>query len=99
MNGVQNAIVFNSVGIPHHSTFNRSETVRMIGLIDEILLKVKHVIEHIKPDDKFVSVRMRTRKFEMFISMDLDDLYFVIFQNAIDKGVCKIAAQSYATLR
>lgn len=93
LNGVQNAIVFNTIGIPHQSTFNRRETVHMIGLIDEILLKVKRVIEIIKPDDTFVSLRLRTHKFEMFITLDLDDLYFVVFQNAKDKDVCKISIQ------
>lgn len=81
MKGVQNAIVFNRFGIPQQSTFNCSETIRIIGLIDELLLKVKRVIQLIKTDDKFVSARLRTQQFEIFITLDLDDLYFVIFQN------------------
>lgn len=85
MKGVQNAIVFNRFGIPQQSTFNRSETIRIIGLIDELLLKVKRVIQLITPDDNFVSIRLRTQLFEVFIAVDLDDLYFVIFQNTNGK--------------
>lgn len=85
MEGVQNVIVFNSSGILQQSTFNRNETIRIIGLIDELLLKVKRVIQLINLDDKFLSIRLRTKKFEVFITLDLDDLYFVIFQDANGK--------------
>lgn len=90
MKGVQNAIVFNRYGIPQQSTFNCSETIRIIGLIDELLLKVKRVIQIITPDDRFVSIRFRTQQFEVFITLDLDDSYFVIFQNTNGKLECEI---------
>lgn len=86
--GVQNAIVFNSLGIPKHSTFEHRETIRSIGLFDDLILKVNVAIHLTSPDDQFgfVSIRLRTHKFEIFISKDLNDIYFVIFQNA--KGKC-----------
>lgn len=80
--GVQNAIVFNSLGIPKHSSFEKSETIRSIGLFDELIFKVKRAIQLINAEDQFVSIRLRTHKFEILISKDLDDIYFVIFQNA-----------------
>lgn len=86
--GVQNAIVFNSIGVPKHSTFEHGETIRSIGLFDDLILKVNIAIHMTNPDDQFVSIRLRTHKFEIFISKDLDDIYFVIFQNA--KGKCKL---------
>lgn len=86
--GVQNAIVFNSLGIPVHSTFDRAETITSIGLFDELLQKVRRAIQLINTDDQFMSIRLRTHKFEIFITKDLDDMYFVIFQNA--KGLYKI---------
>lgn len=86
--GVQGAIVFNSEGVPKHSTFEHCETIRSIGLFDDLILKVNIAIHMTQPDDQFVSIRLRTHKFEIFISKDLDDIYFVIFQNA--KGKCKL---------
>lgn len=80
--GVQNAIVFNSLGIPKQSTFDRDETIRSVGLFDDLLLKVKLAIQVIDTNDQFISVRVRTHKFEIFITKDLNDIYFVIFQNA-----------------
>lgn len=89
INGVQNAIVFNSLGIPKHSTFNRDETIRSVGLFDELLLKVNLAIQIIgNGNDQFISVRLRTHKFEIFISKDLNDIYFVVFQNA--NGMSKL---------
>lgn len=85
MKGVQNAIVFNRFGIPQQSTFDRSKTIVIIGLLDEILLKTRRVIQLITPDDTFMSIRLRTQQFEIFITLDLDDLYFVIFQNTNGK--------------
>lgn len=85
MKGIQNAIVFNRFGIPQQSTFNRSETIHVIGLMDEILLKTKRVIQLIAPDDEFMSIRLCTIQFEVFITLDLDDIYFVIFQNTNGK--------------
>lgn len=87
MKGVQNAIVFNRFGIPQQSTFNRSKTIQIIGLMDEILQKTKRVIQLITPDDQFQSIRLRTQLFEVFITLDLDDLYFVIFQNTNGKRI------------
>lgn len=87
MKGVQNAIVFNRFGIPQQSTFNRSKTIHIIGLMDEILQKTKRVIQLITPDDQFQSIRLRTQLFEVFITLDLDDLYFVIFQNTNGKRI------------
>lgn len=86
--GVQNAIVYNSLGIPKHSTFSRSETIRTIGLFDELLLKVKRAIQIISPGDQLVSIRLRTQKFEIFIATDLNDMYFVIFQSADGGSSC-----------
>lgn len=80
--GVQNAIVYNSLGIPKHSTFDHSETIRTIGLFDELILKVKRSIQFISPGDEFASIRLRTHKFEIIIAVDLNDVYFAIFQNA-----------------
>lgn len=77
--------MFNSLGIPKQSTFNYSETIRAIGLFDELILKVKHAIELIRNGDQFVSIRLRTHKFEISIAKDLDGIYFVIFQNAKGK--------------
>lgn len=89
INGVRNAIVFNSLGIPKHSTFNRDETIRSVGLFDELLLKVNLAIQIIgNGNDQFISVRLRTHKFEIFISKDLNDIYFVVFQNA--NGMSKL---------
>lgn len=82
INGVQNAIVFNRLGIPKRSTFDRAETIRLVGFFDDLLLKIKLAIQIIDDGDQFVSVRLRTNKFEIFISKDLDDIYFVVFQNA-----------------
>lgn len=79
--GVQNAIVFNSLGVPKQSTFEKAETIRAIGLFDDLIFKVKRAIQLINTDDQFVSIRLRTQKFEIFISLDLNDIYFVIFQN------------------
>lgn len=79
--GVQNAIVFNSLGVPKKSTFEKAETIRSIGLFDDLIFKVRRAIQLINTDDQFVSIRLRTQKFEIFISLDLDDIYFVIFQN------------------
>lgn len=83
--GVQNAIVFNSLGIPLHSTFEKGETIRAIGLLDDLIFKVRRAIQLIHTDDQFVSIRLRTNEFEILISKDLDDIYFVIFQNAKGK--------------
>lgn len=83
--GVENAIVFNSLGVPKHSTFESVKTIRSVGLFDDLILKVKRAIHITNPDDQFISIRLRTHKFEIFISKDLDDLYFVIFQNAQGK--------------
>lgn len=74
--------MFNSLGIPKQSTFDSNETIRAIGLFDELILKVEHAMGLIRSGDQFVSIRLRTRKFEIFIAKDLDDIYFVIFQNA-----------------
>lgn len=80
--GVKNAIVFNSLGVPKHSTFESKITVRSVGLFDDLILKVKRAIHITNPDDQFASIRLHTTKFEIFISKDFDDIYFVIFQNA-----------------
>lgn len=55
--------------------------------MDEILQKTKRVIQLITPDDQFQSIRLRTQLFEVFITLDLDDLYFVIFQNTNGKRI------------
>lgn len=80
--GVQNGIVFNNLGIPKHSTFTRDETIRSIGLFDDLILKVKRAIQLININDQFISIRLRTHKFEIVFSKDIDDIHFVIFQNA-----------------
>lgn len=82
MNGVKNVIAYNNHGVPKHSSFSHCDTIRAIGLFDELLLKVKRAINIICPGDQFVSIRMQTHKFEIFIAADLDDMYFVIFQKA-----------------
>lgn len=85
INGVQNVIAYSNIGIPKHSTFSHCDTIRAIGLFDDLLLKVNRAIQMISPGDRFVSIRMQTQKFEIFIAADLDDMYFVIFQNANGK--------------
>lgn len=81
IDGVQNVIVFDSDGIPRQSTYEKSETIRAIGLFDELITKVSRAIQTINHLDSFASMRLRTKKFEIIISKDLDDLYFVVFQN------------------
>lgn len=85
--GVQNVIAYNKLGIPKQSTFSHSDTICKIGLFDELLLKVNRAIQIICPGDEFVSIRLRTHNFEIFIAADLDDLYFVIFQNPTGKYI------------
>lgn len=90
--GVQNVIVFNSMGIPKQSTFERDETIRAIGLFDDLITKTSRAIQTVHRLDTFASMRLRTRKFEILITKDLDDLYFVVFQNIDGKKGLNLTA-------
>lgn len=79
--GVLNAFVFDENGVPRQSTIERMETVRHIGLIQEILIKSRRAIQTIDPLNDFQSLRMRSRKFEILVRKD-EDLHFVVYQNA-----------------
>lgn len=86
--GVLNAFVFDENGVPCRTTIEHMETIRHIGLIQEILIKSKralHTIEHHHQDD-FQSLRVRSRKFEILVTKD-DDLYFVVYQMAVGKFI------------
>lgn len=79
--GVLNAFVFDENGVPRQSTIERMETIRHIGLIQEIIIKSKRALQTIEQHNDFESLRVRSRKFEILVSKD-DDLYFVVYQNA-----------------
>lgn len=78
--GVQNVMVFNSIGVPVQSTFKENETICSVGLFDDLITRVKRSIQIIDQTDDFASMRLKTKKFEILISKDMDDLYFVAFQ-------------------
>lgn len=79
--GVLNAFVFDDNGVPRQSTIERMETIRHIGLIQEILIKSKRALRTIDPHNDFQSLRVRSRKFEILVRKD-EDLHFVVYQNA-----------------
>lgn len=79
--GVLNAFVFDENGVPRQSTIERMETIRHIGLIQEIIIKSKRALQTIDDHNDFHSLRVRSRKFEILVSKD-KDMYFVVYQNA-----------------
>lgn len=81
---VENVIIFDHHGLIRRSTINETDAIRYAGLLDELLLKTKRAIESLNNLDEFVSMRIRSRKFEILITKD-NDLYFVVFQNACGK--------------
>lgn len=80
MKGVQNVMVFNNMGVPMQSTFEENVTICSMGLFDDLITRVKRAIQIIDQTDDFASMRLKTKKFEILITKDLDDLYFVVFQ-------------------
>lgn len=86
MKGVQNVVAFNSDGIIKRSTFKAGETTYLIGLVQDLIAKVVCTIKLIDNGDAFYSMRLRTHKFEIFITKDSADLYFIVFQNAKGKS-------------
>lgn len=82
INGVQNVLIFDSAGRPKRSTIEKSHSIYLIGLIQELILKAERAIRAINSADTFLSMRLRTKKFEILITKDSSDLNFVVFQNA-----------------
>lgn len=79
--GVLNVFVFDEHGVPRKTTIERMETIRHIGLIQEIIIKSKRALQTIDHHNDFHSLRVRSKKFEILVSKD-DNLYFVVYQNA-----------------
>lgn len=79
---ILNVIVFDVNGIPKQSTINQADTIRHVGLLDELIVKSKRAIQTINHLDDFSSMRIHSRKFEIIITKDVD-LFFVVFQNSI----------------
>lgn len=79
--GVLNAFVFDENGVPRKTTIERMETIRHIGLIQEIIIKSKRALQTFDQHNDIQSLRVRTRKFEILVSKD-NDFYFVVYQNA-----------------
>lgn len=85
--GVLNAFVFDQNGVPRQSTIEQMETIRHIGLIQEIIIKSKRALQTLDHNNELQNLRVRSRKFEILISKD-EDLYFVVYQNA--PGRCEM---------
>lgn len=82
--GVENVIAFDSDGTPRCSTFEIYKTIYLIGLVQDLIFKAQHTIEIIENgEEPFISMRLRTHNYELLITKDLADLYFVVFQNAV----------------
>lgn len=79
--GVLNAFAFDENGVPRQTTLERMETIRHIGLIQEIIIKSKRALQTIDGHNDFHSLRVRSRKFEILVSKD-KDMYFVVYQDA-----------------
>lgn len=90
--GVLNAFVFDLNGVPRQSTIEEMETIRHIGLIQEIIIKSKRALQTLDHNNELQNLRVRSRKFEILISKD-DDLYFVVYQNAA--GRCEMNTLSF----
>lgn len=92
--GVENVIVFNTAGVLLQTTFNRSESIPAIGLFSDLIFRATRAMDVLDRNNGLTSLRLKTLKFEILITMDSNDLIFIVFQNAEGTFLLEMSASS-----
>lgn len=82
IHGVENVIVFNTAGVLLQTSFNRSESIPIIGLFNDLIIRAKRAMKTLDCSDGLTTMRLKTLKFEILITLDSNDLIFIVFQVA-----------------